>query len=305
LLTFLARRLIGALPVLLGVAVVTFFLVRLSGDPTDMVLPPTTPDDVRAEFRARHGLDRPLHEQFAVYLGHLLRGDFGESIRFGQPAGELVWERAGATLELALATLLIALAVGIPAGVAAARARGTAGDALLRVLTLLGQAVPSFYLGVIGIAVFAVYLRWLPSGGRDGIETLILPACTLAVYFFAIIARVTRSCMLDVLNQDYVRTARAKGLPDRLVVWVHALRNAVLPVVTVVGLQVGFLLGGVVVTETVFSWPGVGRLAIQAIYARDFPVVQAVVVVFALAFVLVNLVVDVLYAVLDPRIRLR
>ncbi len=305
MLPFLIRRLLGAVPVLFGVAVATFFLVRLSGDPTDMILPSNTPEEVRQEFRAQHGLDRPVWEQFFVWLGHLLQGEFGDSIRFGQPAGELVWERAGATLELALATLAIALLVGVPAGVAAARARGTAGDAILRVLTLLGQAVPSFYLGVIGIAVFAIWLRWLPSGGRDGIENLILPATTLAVYFFAIVARVTRSCMLDVLNQDYIRTARAKGLPDRAVVWVHALRNALLPVITVVGLQTGFLLGGVVVTETVFSWPGVGRLAIQAIYARDFPVVQAVVVIFAACFVAVNLIVDVLYALLDPRIRLR
>ena len=305
MIPFLVRRLIGAVPVLFGVAVATFFLVRLSGDPTDMILPTTTPEDVRLEFRARYGLDRPLWEQFFFWLGHLLRGDFGDSIRFGQPAGELVWERAGATLELALATLVIALAVGVPAGVAAARARGTVGDAILRVMTLLGQAVPSFYLGVVGIAVFAIWLRWLPSGGRDGIENLVLPATTLAVYFFAIVARVTRSCMLDVLNQDYIRTARAKGLPESAVVWVHALRNALLPVITVVGLQTGFLLGGVVVTETVFSWPGVGRLAIQAIYARDFPVVQAVVVIFAACFVAVNLIVDVLYALLDPRIRLR
>ncbi len=300
MLPFLIRRLLGAVPVLFGVAVATFFLVRLSGDPTDMILPSNTPDDVREQFRAQHGLDRPVWEQFLVWLGHLLRGEFGDSIRFGQPAGELVWERAGATLELALATLAIALAVGVPAGVAAARARGTAGDAILRVITLLGQAVPSFYLGVIGIAVFAIWLRWLPSGGRDGIENLVLPATTLAVYFFAIVARVTRSCMLDVLNQDYIRTARAKGLPDRAVVWVHALRNALLPVITT-----AFLLGGVVVTETVFSWPGVGRLAIQAIHARDFPVVQAVVVIFAACFVAVNLIVDVLYALLDPRIRLR
>jgi peptide/nickel transport system permease protein len=305
MLPYILRRLLGAIPVLLGVAIVTFFLVRLSGDPADLILPPSTPDDARAAFRAQHGLDRPVLEQLLIWLGHLLRGEFGESIRFGQPAGELVMERAGATAELALATLVLALGVGIPAGVFSARARGSLGDSVIRVLTLLGQAVPSFYLGVLGIAVFAVWLRLVPSGGRGSFTQLLLPATTLAVHFFALIARVTRSCMLDVLSQDYIRTARAKGMPERLVVWDHGLRNAMLPVVTVVGLQTGFLLGGVVVTETVFSWPGVGRLAIQAIYARDFPVVQAVVVVFALIFVLINLVVDLLYAVLDPRIRLR
>ena len=172
-------------------------------------------------------------------------------------------------------------------------------------MTLLGQAVPSFFLGVVAIIVFAVWLRWLPTGGRGSFGQLILPAATLAFNLVALIARVTRSCMLDVLKQDYVRTARAKGVSETKVVWLHALRNAFIPVLTVIGLQVGLLLGGVVVTETIFSWPGVGRLAIQAIYARDFPVVQAVVFVFAVIFVVVNLIVDLLYAVLDPRIGYR
>ena len=201
--------------------------------------------------------------------------------------------------------MTLALLFGIPAGVVAAVWRGTSTDVSIRLVTLLGQAVPSFFLGVVAIIVFAVWLRWLPTGGRGSFGQLILPAATLAFNLVALIARVTRSCMLDVLKQDYVRTARAKGVSETKVVWLHALRNAFIPVLTVIGLQVGLLLGGVVVTETIFSWPGVGRLAIQAIYARDFPVVQAVVFVFAVIFVVVNLIVDLLYAVLDPRIGYR
>ncbi|MDA0814178.1 MAG: ABC transporter permease, partial [Verrucomicrobia bacterium] len=194
------------------------------------------------------------------------------------------------------------LIVGVPAGVIAAYRRNTPVDISIRGATLVGQAMPSFYLGILSILFFAVWLRWLPSGGRGTWLHLILPAATLSFQLVALIARVTRSCMLDVLGQDYIRTARAKGLGETKVVWLHGLRNAFIPVLTVIGLQVGFLLGGVVVTETVFSWPGVGRLAIQAIYARDFPVVQAIVFLFAMIFVAVNLIVDLLYAVLDPRI---
>lgn len=303
--SYILRRLVLTLPVLAGILVVTFLLTRLSGDPTDLMLPPNATDEAREAFRQVHGLDRPFWVQFASFAGHALVGDFGNSLRFGQPAMSLVIERLPATAELAAATMTLALLVGIPAGVVAAIRRGTPADVSIRTVMLLGQAVPSFFLGVVGIIVFAVWLRWLPSGGRGTFAQLVLPAATLAFNLVALIARVTRSCMLDVLKQDYVRTARAKGVWESKVVWLHALRNAFIPVLTVIGLQVGLLLGGVVVTETIFSWPGVGRLAIQAIYARDFPVVQAVVFVFAVIFVLVNLVVDLLYAALDPRIGYR
>jgi ABC-type dipeptide/oligopeptide/nickel transport system permease component len=235
----------------------------------------------------------------------MLQGDFGMSIRFQEPAFKLVMERMGATTELAVAAMLIAIAIGIPAGVLSAYRRNSLTDSGVRAVTLLGQAVPSFYLGILSILFFAVWLRWFPTGGRGTWAHLVLPATTLGLQIVALIARVTRSCMLDVLGQDYIRTARAKGLAESKVVWLHALRNAFIPVLTVIGLQIGFLLGGVVVTETVFSWPGVGRLAVQAIYQRDFPVVQAVVFLFALIFVAVNLIVDLLYAALDPRIGYR
>lgn len=299
---YVARRLLLTLPVLAGIVIATFLLTRLSGDPADLMLPPNTTDEARAAFRAVHGLDQPLWRQFVRFAGSAIVGDFGDSLRFQQPAIQLVVERLGATAELATATMLLALAIGIPAGVVAANRRGGALDASIRAVMLLGQAVPSFFLGVVGIIFFAVWLRWLPTGGRGTFAQLVLPSTTLAFNLVALIARVTRSCMLDVLKQDYVRTARAKGVWERRVIWLHALRNAFIPVLTVIGLQVGLLLGGVVVTETIFSWPGVGRLAIQAIYARDFPVVQAVVFVFAVTFVLVNLIVDLLYAALDPRI---
>ncbi len=303
--SYILRRLLLTLPVLAGIVLITFLLARLSGDPTDLLLPPNATDEAREAFRSVNGLDRPLWEQFVTFAIKAVTGDFGTSLRFEQPAMQLVLDRLPATAELAAATMVIALSIGIPAGVIAATQRGHMADGLIRAIMLLGQAVPSFFLGVLGIIVFATWLRWLPTGGRGDWSQLVLPATTLAFNLVALIARVTRSCMLDVLKQDYVRTARAKGVWESRVIWLHALRNAFIPVLTVIGLQVGLLLGGVVVTETIFSWPGVGRLAIQAIYARDFPVVQAVVFVFAVIFVLVNLVVDLLYALLDPRIGYR
>jgi peptide/nickel transport system permease protein len=303
--SYIARRLLLTLPVLIGILFITFFLTHLSGDPTDLLLPQNVTEEARAAFRAANGLDQPLWVQFVDFARKAVTGDFGQSLRFQQPAMALVLERLPATAELAAATMLLAIAIGIPAGVVAAVYRNTNVDVSIRGIMLLGQAVPSFYLGVVAIIVFAVGLRWFPTGGSGTLAHLVLPATTLAFNLVALIARVTRSSMLDVLNQDYVRTARAKGVREVNVVWLHALRNAFIPVLTVLGLQVGLLMGGVVVTETIFSWPGVGRLAIQAIYARDFPVVQAVVFLFAFIFVIVNLIVDLLYAALDPRIGYR
>lgn len=302
MLRYIIRRLILTIPVVLGILVISFMLTRLSGDPTDLILPPDAPDSAREAFRRTHGLDQPQLSQFITFVANAARGDFGDSLRFNEPALSLVMERMGATLELATAAMAIAIFVGIPVGVVAAYRRNTPVDISVRGAALLGQAMPSFYLGILSIIIFSVWLRWFPTGGRGSWLHLVLPAVTLSLQLVALIARVTRSCMLDVLGQDYIRTARAKGLGEQRVVWLHGLRNAFIPVLTVIGLQVGFLLGGVVVTETVFSWPGVGRLAIQAIYARDFPVVQAVVLLFAMIFVLVNLIVDLLYAAIDPRI---
>ncbi len=302
MLRYLAKRLILTIPVLIGILVISFMLTRLSGDPSDLILPPDVTEEARDAFRARYGLDQPIWVQFVSFSARALQGDFGDSLRFHEPAFKLVMERMGATTELAVAAMALTILIGVPAGVIAAYRRNTPADITIRGTTLLGQAMPSFYMGILAIIVFAVWLRWLPTGGRGTWAHLVLPATTLSFALVALVARVTRSCMLDVLGQDYIRTARAKGLGEMRVVWLHGLRNAFIPVLTVLGLQVGFLMGGVVVTETVFSWPGVGRLAIQAIYARDFPVVQAVVLLFALIFVVVNLIVDLLYALLDPRI---
>lgn len=305
MLRYIAKRLILTIPVIFGILVISFLLTHLSGDPTDLILPPDVTDEAREAFRRRHGLDQPIWVQFFSFSVQALQGNFGDSLRFHEPALKLVMDRMGATTELALAAMALTLIIGVPAGVVAAYWRNTPVDISVRGTMLVGQAMPSFYLGILAIIVFAVWLRWLPTGGRGTWMHLILPAATLSFQLVALIARVTRSCMLDVLGQDYIRTARAKGLGEMSVVWLHGLRNAFIPVLTVIGLQVGFLMGGVVVTETVFSWPGVGRLAIQAIYARDFPVVQAIVFLFALIFVVVNLIVDILYAVLDPRISYR
>lgn len=302
MIQYVARRILLTLPVLVGILLISFMLAHLSGDPTDLILPVNATEEARAAFRQTHGLDQPIWVQFWTFCIHAIRGDFGASLRFNVPAADLVLERLGATAELAIGAMALAIVIGIPAGVIAAYRRNTPADVAVRAATLLGQAVPSFYLGIVSIIVFAVWLRWLPTGGRGTWAHLVLPAATLSLHLVALIARTTRSCMLDVLGQDYIRTARAKGLGENRVVWMHALRNAFIPVLTVIGLQVGLLMGGVVVTETVFSWPGVGRLAVQAVYARDFPVVQAVVLLFAVIFVVVNLIVDLFYAMLDPRI---
>lgn len=302
MLNYLFRRLLATLPVLLGISFVSFMLLHLSGDPTDFLLPIDVPEATRQAFRQEHGFDRPILLQFWNFLQKAVTGDFGTSLRFQQPAGSLVWERVGATTELAGAAMVVALVVGIPAGTIAAYRYGGVIDRVVRAVALIGQAIPNFYLGVVAIIVCAVWFRVLPSGGRGTWEQLILPALTLGFALVALIARVTRSCMLDALRDDYVRTARAKGLGETAVVLKHGLRNAFIPVLTVIGLQFGLLLNGVVVTEIVFSWPGIGRLAIQSIYARDFPVVQTIVFLSALTFVALNLIVDLLYAVLDPRI---
>ncbi|RAI02479.1 ABC transporter permease [Acuticoccus sediminis] len=304
MLNYLARRIGLTVISLAGVLLISFVLTRMSGDPTSLLLPVDATDEARAALRARLGLDQPYVTQFIRYVGDAMTGDFGNSLRFSEPVTKLLMERLGATFELAIATILLALVIGIPSGILAAYWQRTPVDSGLQSVAAFAQAVPTFYWGILGILLFSVWLGWLPTGGRGSWLHLVLPAVTLASTIIALIMRIMRSCMLDVLRQDYIRTARAKGVPEYLVVIKHAGRNAIIPLVTVVALQCGVLIGGVVVTETVFSWPGIGRLAIQAIYARDYPVVQIVVIFFAVVFVILNLVADILSAVLDPRIRL-
>jgi peptide/nickel transport system permease protein len=300
---FLLRRVPQLVVVLFGVSIVTFGMVRLTGDPVTVLLGETATDEAIAQIRSELALDRPVHVQYARFIRNALRGDFGESLRYRQPALTLFVERLPATLELAGAALLLALIIGLPIGITAALRPQSAFDGLVRGLALTGQAIPGFYLGLVAIIVFGAQLRLLPTGGRGSLAHLILPAFTLAAYQAAIVARFARGAMLEVLGEDYIRTARAKGLRRFRVIVQHGLRNALIPVVTIIALQVGTLLSGAVVTETVFSWPGVGRLAVQAIYARDFPIVQVTVMVTAALFVAINLLTDLLYVLLDPRVR--
>jgi len=303
--TYFTRRLLQSLVVLLGVSFVVFFILHLTGDPALVLLPPdASPEDVR-RFREVMGFNDPFFVQYGRFLAGALRGDFGQSIRHGESAFHLVAERMPATFELAGAALLIALVLAIPAGIVSAVRRNSLLDYVSTVVALLGQSMPTFWLGIMLILLFSVQFHLLPSSGRGTLEHLILPAVTLGLFTTARITRLTRSGMLEVLGQDYIRTARAKGVSNPPVVWKHALKNAAIPIVTIVGIELGTLLGGSVITETIFAWPGVGRLSVQAIANRDYPVVQAAVFLLATTFVVVNLMVDVVYTYLDPRIRLR
>jgi ABC-type dipeptide/oligopeptide/nickel transport system permease component len=302
MLKLVVRRAIHAIFVLVAVIFVVFAMMFLSGDPTLLLLPP---DASRADIEAfsrQMGFDQPFLVQFARFAGNLLVGDFGRSWRFQESALTVVLERLPATIELAVAALVLSLLVAVPIGVLSAVRKDSKLDTAAMVLALLGQSVPGFWLGLMLILVFAVDLGWLPTSGRMGPQYLILPAISLGLALAGRNARLIRSCMLEVLREDYIRTARAKGLSEWRVINKHALKNAMLPIVTVIGLELGALLGGAVITETVFSWPGIGLLAVQAIAGRDYPVVQAVIIVSALGFIVINLVVDLLYTWLDPRI---
>jgi peptide/nickel transport system permease protein len=300
---YLVRRIIRAAITLLVVSTVVFIALRVSGDPIALLLGEAgTLQDIQ-RLRELYGLAEPVPVQYLLFLKALLSGDFGISFRQQQPALALIMDRLPATIELATVAMLLALIVALPTGVLTAVRRGTFWDRVFMVLVLIGQSAPTFWVGLMLILIVSVELRLLPTGGRGDWRNLILPGLTLASWSLTAIARLVRSAMLDVLREDYVRTARAKGLTEITVLARHAFRNAAIPVVTMIGLQLGALFGGSVVTETVFAWPGIGRLAMDSIYARDYPVVQAIVLVVAISFVLINFLVDMFYAWLDPRIR--
>lgn len=300
---YILRRLVLAIPTLVGVSLIAFVLVRVSGDPARFVLGDTANEVALQSFRAKHGLDEPLILQFLQYNADLLRGDLGTSIRYEIPVSSLIEERIGATLELGIAAYLISVAVGVVGGIAAALRSGGNLDRSIRGASFLAQSVPSFYLGLILILLVSVRLGWLPTGGRGGIRHLILPTLTLSSVFIATIIRFTRSSILDVLNQDYVRTARAKGLAHSTVVTRHVLRNALIPLLTVLALQSAVVFSGAIVTETVFSWPGMGRLVVSSIQTRDYPVVQGTVIVITSFVILLNILVDIAYGQIDPRVK--
>ena len=301
---YLLKRVLLALPVLLGVSIVVFTMIRLiPGDPAQLMAGQAATQEIITEIRRDLGLDRPIVVQYAYFLRNAARGDLGYSLFNRAPVIEELALRFPRTVRLGVASMLIAGAIGIPAGIISATRHLSWIDSLVMVVALAGVSMPVFWLGLNLILIFAVRLQWLPAIGHETWRHLILPAITLGTASAAIIARMTRSAMLEVLRQDYVRTARAKGAAEPLVIRKHALRNALIPVVTVVGLQLGTLLSGAVLTETVFAWPGVGRLLVDAVLARDYPVIQGAVLLIATTFVLLNVLVDMLYAVLDPRIR--
>jgi peptide/nickel transport system permease protein len=304
-LLFLASRAGRALVALWLVSTVVFVVMRLSGDPTPLLLPPDAPQSEIFRLRRELGLDRSLPVQYAVFLRNLVRADFGQSIRFKGPALAIVTERLPATLELGLTSFGLAILLAIPIGLLSAVYRNTLLDHAAMGLALVGQSAPTFFLGILFILLISVNAGLVPTSGRGDWRHLVLPAATLGLFGMAPIARITRSAILEVLRADYIRTARAKGLAETLVIAKHTLKNAAIPIVTITGLNFGGLLAGAFVTETVFAWPGIGRLAIQAIYARDYPVVQCVVLLSAALFVVVNLAIDALYGLLDPRIRVR
>lgn len=301
---YLLRRTVHAVLVLFGVSVIVFLTLHLNGSPVNVLLPPEATQEARDQLTRQLGLDQPLYEQYFHFVSRALSGDFGQSLWYNEPTVGLVVERLPATIELAALGLLIAVVGAVPLGVLAATRRGTWVDNVIGTVVMLGQSLPVFWFGLILVLVFSVNMQFLPPAGRGSLEQLILPALTIGIYSMARLVRITRSGMLDVLNQDYIRTARSKGLRESVVIWRHGLRNALIPLVTYLGLEVGGLLGGTVVVEVIFAWPGVGRLAVESIFNRDYPLVQAVVFLVALSFVLVNLLVDLLYPVLDPRIRL-
>ncbi len=301
---YVLRRLWQSALTLAGVSVLVFVILRvLPGDPAKMLLPDGAPQSAVDELNRQLGLHEPLHVQYALFLQSVFRGDFGQSFQYRAPALQVVTERLAATVQLALAALLITVSVGGSLGIVAAVRRGTRYDYASTVLAVLGQSLPNFWLGIMLILLFGVALRWLPTSGFESWRHLILPAVTLAAFPMALVARLTRSSMLEILGRDFIRTGRAKGLAERAVILRHALRNAAVPLLTVLGLQIGTLLGGAVITESVFAWPGMGKLVVDAIFFRDFPVVQTVLILSATIFVVINLLVDLLYTVIDPRIR--
>ena len=300
---FLTYRLVRMLVALWSVVTVVFIVMRLSGDPVPLLLPPDAPIAEMERLRSEMGLDRPIYIQYGVFVKQALQGDFGRSIHFRTSAMNVVWERVPATLELAFASFFCAIVVAIPAGVLSAVKRGSTYDDIVMGVALVGQAAPTFYIGIMLILVCSLWLGLFPTSGRGDWRHLVLPAVTLGAFAMASIARITRSAVLEILGADFIRTARAKGLPEFWTIAKHTMRNAAIPIITIVGLQFGNLLGGAVITETIFSWPGIGRLAIQSIYSRDYPIVQSVVFLTAAMFVVLNLLVDVAYGILDPRIR--
>ena len=302
--TYVVERLVDTGLTCVAISFVVFVFLHLAGDPAKVLLPPEASKEAVADLRRSLGLDDPFFVQYGRFLANALRGEFGDSFIIRDKALAILLERAPATIELALAGLLVGVALAVPLGILAAYRPRSWVDHLASIVSVVGQAVPTFWLGILLILVFAVQLRWFPVYGGEGLMTLVLPAVTLGVWAMARTARITRSSMLEVLHQDFLRTARAKGVGEWSVILRHALRNCAIPIVTALGLELGNLLGGAVITEAVFAYPGIGRLAVEAVINKDVPLIQAVVLTVGAAILLLNILIDVVYVALDPRIRL-
>lgn len=306
MLSFLLSRLISFLLVVLGVVTLVFLLIHIvPGDPIQVILGESATLADQQALRDTLGLDEPLFKQWYSYIYQLAQGDLGDSLHSKEPIVDMLWQRIPATVELALAGLLVAVLIAVPLGCLAAIRQNTLYDQGAMLFSLLGVSIPNFWLGPLFILLFSVTLGWLPISGRESWQALILPALTLGTALAAILARMVRATVLEVLHEDYIRTARAKGVSETNVIIHHALRNAALPIITILGLQLGALLAGAVITETIFAWPGIGQLTIESIQKRDYSVVQACVLLISLTYVIVNTVTDILYAWLDPRVRYR
>jgi peptide/nickel transport system permease protein len=299
---FIVRRVLQSLIVILGVIIITFLISRVVGDPVVLLLPPEATPEQRAYLTRDLGLDRALYVQLVVYVSKVARGDFGISFRHNEPAIKLLLERIPASLYLTFVATFISVCIALPLGIISAIKRGTIFDRIGMTLALFGQSTPAFWAGIMLILLFAVKLRWLPPSGYGGPTHVVLPAVTLAFFITAATARLTRSSILDVLDMDYVRYARLKGVPEFVVIMRHVLKNSFVTILNVVALQLGVLLGGAVITEFIFSWPSIGRLSLEAIYNRDYPVIQTAVIVIASFFIVINFIVDIIYRVTDPRV---
>lgn len=300
---YIARSLLQMVPVLFIISLIVFVLVRVTGDPVALMLPESATEEDRQALSIALGLDKPLYTQYAIFLSSAIQGDFGQSFHYGQSALPLVLERLPASFELAAAAMVLAVLMAVPLGIWSAVKRNSFADLLISGISVIGKAMPNFWMGIMFILLFSVTLQWLPVSGRDGIAHLVLPAVTLAVGLAAQMTRLIRSNMLEILNQDYIRTARSKGILEIIVIGKHAFRNGLIPVVTIMGLQFTSLIGGTLITETVFAWPGLGQLLVTSVNNHDMAVVQAAVFVIAIIVIVGNLLTDLSYRLLDPRIK--
>ncbi len=301
---FIFRRLLQAVLSIFVLITVVFFLVRLTGDPVERMIPPQVTEEVANDLKRAYGLDKPLVTQYGIFMGGLAQGDFGTSLYFrGRTVGELLWLRIPASLQLSVVSMLVALLIALPLGVYAAKYRGRGGDYVARIFSILGGAAPSFLVGLVMLRVFAVQLQWFPTGGRGEPLSIVLPTVTLGWFVSAGIMRLTRSSMLESLYGEYVKLARIKGVRESIVVWKHAFKNAALPVITYSTVIFAAVIGGAIVTEYVFAWPGLGSLLIRAVIQRDFPVIQGAVILIGAAFVISNFLADLAYAWVNPKIR--